>query len=171
MIVAEDRNIRTKKFGEVFTPIELVNKILDKLPEELWQPGKTFCDPACGNGNMLVCVLERKLKIYKHNTLASLQSIYGVDIMQDNIKETRLRLLKLVDLLEPINKKHVEAVLQNIVWVNPKSHPGGALDYNFSFKANNNIKEWLDWISKGMLEEVNLPVLEAEFGQQKVIFE
>ena len=54
----EKRNNRT---AEVFTPPSLVNEMLDKLPPEVWQPEKTWCDPACGNGNMLLEVLRRKL--------------------------------------------------------------------------------------------------------------
>jgi type I restriction-modification system DNA methylase subunit len=48
------RKARRKKTAEVFTPKELVQEILDKLPEDSWEEDKTFCDPAAGNGNFLV---------------------------------------------------------------------------------------------------------------------
>src|ERR1035437_5515752 len=89
------RQKRKKSTAEEFTPLPLVNEMLDKLTKEVWQEGKTYCDPACGNGNFLVEVLKRKLNNH-HNALQALQTIYGVDIMQDNIKECRLRLLKLI---------------------------------------------------------------------------
>src|SRR5690606_16895807 len=61
-------------------------------------------EPACGNGNFLAEVLERKLKVvsksYKKNQLAyerfsilALTSIYGVDILEDNVEECQTRLL------------------------------------------------------------------------------
>jgi type I restriction-modification system DNA methylase subunit len=85
---------RVKSLGEVFTPIELVENMLDRLPLELWaDPSKTFCDPSCGNGNFLVAVLKRKLKA-KHTVRQALSSVYGVDIMLDNVEECRERLLK-----------------------------------------------------------------------------
>jgi len=42
---------RTKATGEVFTTIELVNEMLDKLPIDAWEPGKTVLDNSCGNEN------------------------------------------------------------------------------------------------------------------------
>ena len=50
---------RKKDLGEVFTPSELVNEMLDKLPQDVWALEKTFCDNSCGNGNFLVAILER----------------------------------------------------------------------------------------------------------------
>jgi len=86
-------NERKKTLGEVFTPSELVEEILNQLPEEIWQdPFKTFLDNSCGSGNFLVAVLERKLK-QGHDPLAALETIHGVDIMLDNVKECRRRLM------------------------------------------------------------------------------
>ena len=54
---------RVKQTGEVFTPSWLVNEILDKLPEDQWtNSSKTFIDPACGNGNILVEIVRRKIE-------------------------------------------------------------------------------------------------------------
>jgi hypothetical protein len=53
---------RVKKTGEVFTPPWLVNQMLDELDKSSFDaPGKTFVDPACGNGNILVEVIRRKI--------------------------------------------------------------------------------------------------------------
>ena len=57
------REHRSKRNAEVFTPPTLVKQMLDKLPEQLWEDGKTFCDPACGNGNFLIAILWRKLEL------------------------------------------------------------------------------------------------------------
>lgn len=86
---------RVKEHGEVFTPPELVNEMLDKLPiVQFTDPTKTFIDPACGNGNFLVEVLRRKLS-NGSTPLQALETTYGIDIMPDNIVECRQRLLKI----------------------------------------------------------------------------
>jgi type I restriction-modification system DNA methylase subunit len=84
--------VRTKDRGksEAFTPNILVNEILDSLPDTTWVEGKTFLDPECGTGNFLVAIAERKLEL-GHNSI--LDTIYGTDIMQDNVDECRERLL------------------------------------------------------------------------------
>ena len=86
---------RIKQTGEVFTPLELVDEILDKLPQELFQdPTKTFLDPACGDGNFLVRVVQRKIDNGCTPTEA-LKTTFGVDIMDDNIRECKRRLLEI----------------------------------------------------------------------------
>ena len=90
--VARDKN-RVKDTGEVFTPTELVQKILDELPQKLFKdPTKTFIDPACGDGQFLSEVLIRKLEA-GHDFATALGTIYGVDLMADNVKLTQDRLL------------------------------------------------------------------------------
>src|ERR1035437_9850576 len=91
----EKRKLRQKETAEVFTPNDLVCEMLAKLPKEVWHKGRTFCDPAIGNGNFAIWILI--LKIRKgHDPLEALQTIYGCDIMRDNIRECRMRLLKVV---------------------------------------------------------------------------
>lgn len=81
---------RVKELGEVFTPTELVLEILDQLPEQVWEDGKTYLDPTCGNGQFLAAVLIIKMELGHSNPLST---IYGVDIMQDNVNECRQRLI------------------------------------------------------------------------------
>ena len=84
---------RVKQLGEVFTPSELVNEMLDRLPPELWaDPTKTYIDPACGTGNFLVEVVRRKIACGS-TPLQALETTYGIDIMEDNVLECRQRLL------------------------------------------------------------------------------
>ena len=76
---------RIKDTGEVFTPTELVQKMLDKLDYD-WENhdhSKTWLDPTCGNGQFLVELARRGVKA---------KNIYGVDIMPDNVEETKRRL-------------------------------------------------------------------------------
>lgn len=84
---------RIKSTGEVFTPAAAVNKMLDMIPLDFFaDPTKIAGDPACGDGNWLVEVLWRKLN-NNINFKQALSTIYGVDIMEDNIIECRRRLL------------------------------------------------------------------------------
>jgi len=84
---------RIKATGEVFTPTPLVQEILDRLdPVLLQDPTKTFLDPSCGDGQFLGEVLIRKLE----NGIPfeqALETIYGVDLMRDNVDLCRERLL------------------------------------------------------------------------------
>jgi hypothetical protein len=96
---------RVRDLGEVFTPATTVRAMLDLLPEDIWQPHPptTFLEPACGDGNFLVAILQRKLTsieiAYQDRTLPAgtdadaftfhclqaLASIYAVDISPDNV--------------------------------------------------------------------------------------
>jgi len=81
---------RSDQNGEVFTPTTLVIEILEKLPDDTWQPGKTFLDPTCGNGQFLaaVAIVKRELGHTDY-----LNTLYGVDLMADNVADTKARLL------------------------------------------------------------------------------
>ena len=89
----EREKTRVKATGEVFTPNSLVEQRLDTLdPNEFVDPTKTFLDPSCGDGQFLASVLYRKLQ----NGIdfeTALRTIYGVDLMQDNVNLCRERLL------------------------------------------------------------------------------
>jgi len=85
--------IRVKATGEVFTPTSLVEEVLDEInPEKFINPEKTFLDPACGDGQFLASVLYRKLQNDIDFEVA-LSTIYGVDLMPDNVKLCQDRLL------------------------------------------------------------------------------
>jgi hypothetical protein len=96
---------RVRDLGEVFTPATTVEDMLDLLPRHMWavHPSPTFLEPACGDGNFLIAILNRKLtQIAKahakgrlpagehedaasFHALAALASIYAVDISVENI--------------------------------------------------------------------------------------
>ena len=127
---------RIKQTGEVFTPLPLVDEILDKLPPTVFtDPTKTFLDPACGDGNFLVEVLKYKLN-HNHTPIQALETIYGVDIMPDNIKQCKARLLKdvinycrknnMMDYFNKYDEVFLDILDNNIVWHD-------ALTYHFNF--------------------------------------
>ena len=103
-----DRNkIRVKATGEVFTPTPLVQEILESLPEEIFtDPTKTFIDPACGDGQFLAEVLIKKME-NGSDFVTALGTIYGVDIMQDNVDLCKERLLCGRDDLREIVDKNI----------------------------------------------------------------
>lgn len=113
---------RVKSTGEVFTPTELVREMLEQIPIDQFQdPTKTFLDNSCGDGQFLGEVLIRKME--NGSTLEqALQTIYGVDLMQDNVDLCRNRLLCGREELRPI-------VEQNIVCAD-------ALRYHYRFDGS-----------------------------------
>ena len=107
-------NDRSHTHGEVFTPLWLVDEMLDILPQEWFSDHKQpFLDPACGDGNFLVRVIQRKIDNDSTPTQA-LQTTYGVDIMEDNVNECKRRLLEIAG----DTKEHRKIVDHNIVCAN-----------------------------------------------------
>lgn len=99
---------RVADHGEVFTAEREVNAMLDLVKQETERIESRFLEPACGNGNFLVKILERKLAVidgryaksqleWERYAVLAVSSIYGVDILQDNVSECRERLLRLFD--------------------------------------------------------------------------
>lgn len=97
---------RVTDHGEVFTNECEVNAMLDMVDQETRRIDSRFLEPACGNGNFLAEVLRRKLAVvakrYKKNPreyekymFVALASIYGVELLADNVKECRVRLAKI----------------------------------------------------------------------------
>ncbi|MGN0656580.1 MAG: hypothetical protein ACI4KR_07290 [Ruminiclostridium sp.] len=85
---------RVSKFAEVFTADREVKAMCDLVKQETERIDSRFLEPACGNGNFLAEILERKLNRCENaeQGLTALKSIYGIDIQQDNVEETKLRL-------------------------------------------------------------------------------
>ena len=86
---------RVNKFAEVFTAEREVKAMCDLIPSEVWEDiDSRFLEPACGNGNFLVEIFERKLNQCEsaEQGLQALRSIYGIDIQQDNVEESKQRL-------------------------------------------------------------------------------
>ena len=88
----ERDDARIKKTGEVFTPSSLVTEMVNEIPEEtLRNPASTFCDNSCGSGNFLVGLRDKLLEYHTEEHIVN-NMLYGVDLMLDNITETRDRL-------------------------------------------------------------------------------
>ena len=99
---------RVSEHGEVFTNEREVKAMCDLVAQECDRIDSRFLEPACGDGNFLFEILTRKLatvkKLYKSNpydyerySVLAITSIYGVDILSDNVEECQKRLFDLWD--------------------------------------------------------------------------
>ncbi len=96
---------RVADHGEVFTPSWLVEKMLDLVKGETERIDSRFLEPACGSGNFLIPVLQRKLAAVeakfgksdferRHYALLGVMCTYGVELLPDNIAECRANMLE-----------------------------------------------------------------------------
>lgn len=103
---------RVADHGEVYTRQREVNAMLDLVKQETERIDSRFLEPACGHGNFLTEILRRKLRIvearyskspleYERYTLLAVGSIYGVDILEDNVQQCRSRLFEIVEQNSP----------------------------------------------------------------------
>ena len=115
---------RVKEFAEVYTSEKDVNDMLDIVNEETLRIDSRFLEPACGNGNFLVQVLIRKINVitkrYKNSKVEferyivqAISSLYGIDILKDNVEMCRKRLFDLV--IENYNKNYEKNISQKFI--------------------------------------------------------
>lgn len=99
---------RVADHGEVLTGKREVNAMLDLVKPETERIESRFLEPACGTGNFLAEILERKLRVvqnryaksqleYERYGALAVSSIYGIDILEDNVMECRKRLYGIFD--------------------------------------------------------------------------
>ena len=93
--------------GEVFTPSWLVDDMLNLVKNDSERIDARFLEPACGSGNFLVKVLQRKLAAVdnkyghspferEHFAVFALMCVYGIELLPDNIAECRDNLLAIL---------------------------------------------------------------------------
>ena len=102
-----DKQIKSKErvseHGEVYTAEREVNAMLDLVKNETERIESRFLEPACGNRNFLAEILKRKLTVvrrmygkskseYEKYSVIAITSIYGVDLLADNVEECTIRL-------------------------------------------------------------------------------
>lgn len=117
------KQVKSKKrvadHGEVFTSEREVNAMLDLVKQETERIDSRFLEPACGDGNFLAEILRRKLAAvkkqygkstsdYEKYAVLAATSIYGVDILQDNVEECRERMFTIWD------KEYIAACKQEV---------------------------------------------------------
>ncbi len=133
---------RVTDHGEVFTAHREVTAMLDLVKQETERIDSRFLEPACGTGNFLAEILKRKLAIvegrykksqleYERNSITAVSSIYGIDILEDNVIACRERLLDVFthvysqNYKSGVNPKVIDSVNyilgKNIVWADALS--------------------------------------------------
>ncbi len=96
---------RVADHGEVYTNAREVNAMLDLVKHETERIESRFLEPACGTGNFLVEILNRKLAVvaaryaksqleYERYAVLAVSSLYGIDILADNVAACQARLLE-----------------------------------------------------------------------------
>jgi len=123
---------RVADHGEVLTPGWLVEKMLDLVKGETGRIDSRFLEPACGSGNFLVPVLQRKLAAVeakygksdfekRHYALLAVMCTYGIELLEDNIAECRTNVLEIfaeylnLDESDELYRAASYVLLQNIV--------------------------------------------------------
>ena len=116
---------RIKNTAEWFTPTPLVLDLIDQIhkhnPDFFKDPNKTVIDKSCGDGNFLSEIVIKKIQISGCDLEKALSTVYGIDLMIDNVLECRKRLMG-----PNPTPKIIEIVTKNIVCAN-------ALTYDYSF--------------------------------------
>lgn len=120
-------NDRVRNHGEVLTARREVEAMLDLVKNESERIDSRFLEPACGDGNFLVAILERKLKtvVSRYKTkkadfevqmLSALASIYGIDLLEDNVQIAKNRMFEIAcDCYKNSLKTKPDEQLQNIM--------------------------------------------------------
>ena len=84
-----------KKLGQVFTPYSIIEKMMDKLDNEIWKDEKkTALDPTMGAGNIIIGILYRRIVENKQDPLVALRNTYGVELDQDTLNYAKDRIKK-----------------------------------------------------------------------------
>lgn len=128
---------RVADHGEVYTAAREVTAMLDLVKQETERIESRFLEPACGTGNFLAEILNRKLQVvearyrksqleYERYAVITVSSIYGIDILEDNVIECRSRLFGIFDTsysslfnatAKEECKKSIRYILEkNIIW-------------------------------------------------------
>jgi hypothetical protein len=140
---------RVADHGEVFTPPWLVEKMLDLVRGETERIDSRFLEPACGSGNFLVPVLQRKLAAVeakfgrtdferRHYALLAVMCTYGIELLADNIIECRANMLEVLadylnlDETDEVYLAAYYVVSQNLVHgdaLTMRTHDGQAITF------------------------------------------
>jgi hypothetical protein len=117
---------RVVDHGEVFTSDKEVDSMLDLVQNETYRIDSRFLEPACGDGNFLVKVLDRKMTAidlkskkneieYSLYLIVAVSSIYGVELLYDNLVECRRRIVeraerKFISVFNHINQDFIKVI-------------------------------------------------------------
>ena len=155
---------RVADHGEVFTPPWMVEAMLDLVKGESERIDSRFLEPACGSGNFLVAIVQRKLAAVelkyggsdferRHYALLALMCVYGIEFLPDNIVECRANVLAVLaeylnlSAADDLHRAGAYVLTQNIVY-------GDALTMQELDSASNTPITFAEWgyLGKGKFQ-------------------
>ena len=174
---------RVADHGEVFTSPWMVEAMLDLVKGETERIDSRVLEPACGSGNFLVRILQRKLAAVelkfgksdfekRHFALLALMCTYGIELLADNIAECRANMLEI--LSDYLNLKESEDAYRAASYVLSQNlvH-GDALTMRTSGGQAITFAEW-GYLGKGKFQrrDFRLDTLTqmSSFGEQSPLF-
>ena len=152
------KDTEKKLFGEVFTPVELVCEMLEKLPDEVWKnPTLKWLDPANGIGNYPIAVyykLMESLKASRDINIDKIKREYKLDITKDTDRSKHIikNMLFMVEL-NPVNVKVCKKIFKMI---DSNAEPN---IYNSPFYTDTESKLKENWTSKC---KIKIPTLKFD---------
>ncbi len=164
---------RVAEYAEVYTSPREVNAMLDLVKQETERIDSRFLEPACGTGNFLTEILNRKLRVveknyrrsqleFERNLVLAISSIYGIDILKDNVIACRQRLFdvaneKYTALFKNKTKSETHHTLHfilecNIIWGDaltlktPEDLPQPIVFSEWTFPFHNSLLKRRDFV-------------------------
>lgn len=174
---------RVDDHGEVFTPPWLVEKMLDLVKGETERIDARFLEPACGSGNFLVPILQRKLAAVelkfgksefekRHYALLGLMCCYGIELLDDNVAECRANMLEVfAEYLKVDDTDDLYLAAYSVLSLNLVH--GDAMTMRNTDKTPISVAEW-GYLGKGKFQrrDFRLDVLTtmASLGEEGSLF-
>lgn len=190
---------RVADHGEVFTNPREVNAMLDLVKDECERVDATFLEPACGTGNFLCEIMRRKMQtisrlykkdqiLYEKNLILATGSIYGIEILMDNVEECISNLFELISstytkcfrksVSEEVKKSIYYILTHNIICGdaltmkdaggNPIIFPEWTNPHNSSIKRRDYVFE--DLIEKENQDQITVFDLEKEYDEERQVY-
>jgi hypothetical protein len=129
--------------GEIFTPVELVNEMLDKIPSSVWEnPNSLFLDPCMGKGTFLIEIIKRLVYIYGYSKEDAISRVYGYDTCVKYINYLKrggfINVLHKDFLIEEFNMKF-DVIVGNPPYQDSNKPGDNALYQHFTKKVLNGL--------------------------------
>lgn len=186
---------RVAEHGEVYTARREVDAMLDLVKQETERIDSRFLEPACGHGNFLTAILERKLKVveqkyrrsqieFERYGVLAVSGIYGIDLLPDNIIDARERLLGIFtdryvgifkDAIKPECLQSVRYILnKNIIVGDALSLRTGGNDpkpivFSEWSLVNASLMKRRDYVFEHLVANIPLDGLFSDLGDQAYI--
>ena len=151
---------RVASHGEVFTAEREVKAMCNLVAAQCRDIHATFLEPACGDGNFLAEILTRKLSSitddHERNSLIALSSLYGIDILDDNVNACRQRLFGIWDShAEHSQPAKIQAarILQHNIVCGDSLKPASITFTEWTFRDDDIVPEGKEFVLASLMKE------------------